>query len=40
VVLELRLRVEDLPEPLRSAFDAFEGDALVLPAELHLRRAD
>ena len=37
VTLELRLRLEELPEPLRRAFAELEVDEIALPAELRLR---
>jgi hypothetical protein len=37
LVLELRLRLEELPEPLRVALCEAEVDGQVLPAELQLR---
>jgi pSer/pThr/pTyr-binding forkhead associated (FHA) protein len=37
VTLELRLSLEELPEPLRRAFAELEPEGIALPAELRLR---
>jgi len=37
LTLELRLRIEELPEPLRRAFEQAEIEEITLPAELRLR---
>lgn len=39
VVLELRLRVDQLPEPLRRTLEEAGAADLVIPADLRLRRA-
>jgi len=37
LILELRVSLEELPEPLRRALAEAQTDELVVPAELHLR---
>jgi len=37
LTLELRVRVEDLPEPLRAALAGVDGCDLKLPAEIVLK---